>query len=89
METGKNMDITMSAQNADRDASEYAAKEAANEVPIGFGFSLAMNEKAMRVFGGMTKAEQDRWISLAGKAESKADMEKLVNRIGGTENRMF
>jgi len=56
--------------------------EGAKDVPIGFGLSLAMNEKAMEHYSQMTESERKGWLAEAGQVKSKAEMEKLVNRIG-------
>jgi len=56
--------------------------EGAKDVPIGFGLSLAMNEKAMEHYSQMTEAERKSWLEKAGQVQSKAEMEKLVSRIG-------
>ncbi len=58
--------------------------EGAKDVPIGFGLSLAMNEKAMEHYGRMTEAERKSWLLRAGQVESKAEMEKLVDEIGAS-----
>jgi len=41
-----------------------------------------MNEKAMRHYSRMTEAERKSWLEKAGQVQSKAEMEKLVSRIG-------
>ncbi len=56
--------------------------EGAKDVPIGFGLSLAMNEKAMEHYSKMTEDERKNWLEEAGQVSSKAEMESLVNRIG-------
>jgi len=56
--------------------------EGAKDVPIGFGLSLAMNEKAMKHYSRMTEAERKSWLEKAVQVQSKVEMEKLVNRIG-------
>ena len=56
--------------------------EGAKDVPIGFGLSLAMNERAMENYGKMTDGERRQWLAKAGAVESRAEMEQLVNKIG-------
>jgi len=56
--------------------------EGVKDVPIGFGLSLAMNEKAMEHYSQMTEAERKNWLEKAGQVQSKTEMEKLVNQIG-------
>lgn len=59
------------------------------EMPLGFSFSLAMDEKAMDRFAGMSEAEKNRVISQARSVQSKAEMEQLVAGIGkGTDRGM-
>ncbi len=40
-----------------------------------------MNEKAMEHYSQMTESERKSWLAEAGQVKSKAEMEKLVNRI--------
>lgn len=51
-------------------------------VPIGFGLGLAMHENAMKNYSGMNEEEQERVLERARQAESKQDMEILINQIG-------
>lgn len=51
------------------------------ELPIGFGFSLAMNEKAMKKFAKMDENQKSRVIEQSRHANSKHEMEQLVNKI--------
>ncbi|MDO5416983.1 MAG: hypothetical protein Q4F29_07280 [Lachnospiraceae bacterium] len=55
--------------------------EGAKDVPIGFGLSLAMNEHAMERYSQMTEMERKNWLLQARQVKSKAEMEKLVNRM--------
>ncbi|MCI7097629.1 MAG: hypothetical protein MR966_01700 [Lachnospiraceae bacterium] len=52
------------------------------ELPIGFGLSLAMNEQAMKRFSQMDETEKSRVIEESRHVNSKREMEQLVNRIG-------
>ena len=52
------------------------------ERPLGFSFSLAMDEKAMDRFAAMSEAEKNRVIGQARSVQSKAEMEQLVAGIG-------
>lgn len=56
--------------------------EGAKNVPIGFGLSLAMNERAMENYGKMADSEREQWLTRAGSVKSKSEMEQLVDRIG-------
>lgn len=52
------------------------------ELPIGFGLSLAMNEQAMKHFAEMDESQKSRVIEESRHVNSKREMEQLVNRIG-------
>ncbi|MGN1147052.1 MAG: hypothetical protein ACI4TB_01435 [Lachnospiraceae bacterium] len=52
-----------------------------NEMPLGLGFGLAMNEKAMENFAGMDVSEKARVIESAKNAHSKEQMEGIVSDI--------
>jgi len=51
-------------------------------IPIGFGLGLAMHENAMKNYSGMSHEEQQEVLERAKQAESKRDMELLINQIG-------
>ena len=52
-----------------------------NNIPLGLGFSLAMNNQAMQVFSGMTDVEKKQVIEAARGVQSKEEMENLVQSI--------
>lgn len=52
------------------------------ELPIGFGLSLAMNEKAMENFADMDQTQKAQLIEQSRHVNSKREMEQLVNKIG-------
>ncbi|MED9904036.1 MAG: hypothetical protein UFG06_07615 [Lachnospiraceae bacterium] len=52
-----------------------------NEMPLGLGFGLAMNEKAMENFARMDAAEKAGIVESAHNVHSKAQMEKIVQDI--------
>lgn len=52
------------------------------ELPIGFGLSLAMNEKAMNRFAQMDETQKKEVIEESRHVSTKREMEQLVNRIG-------
>lgn len=56
-----------------------------NEMPIGFGFMLAANNKAMDNFSNMTDEEKRRVIEVSRTKETKQDMEKFVEDLGKLE----
>lgn len=51
-------------------------------IPIGFGLGLAMHENAMKNYSGMNDEEQGKVLEQARQAQSKKDMEILINQIG-------
>lgn len=48
------------------------------EMPLGLGFGLAMNEQAMNSFSSMTEEEKKQVIEAARNVQSKAEMYSLV-----------
>lgn len=51
------------------------------ELPIGFGLSLAMNEQAMQRFAGMTDSAKDAVVERSRGVSSRREMEKLVEDV--------
>lgn len=52
-------------------------------MPLGLGFSLAMNEDAMNSFAKMSEQEKSQVIEAARSVQSKQEMKKLVDDIAG------
>lgn len=50
-------------------------------LPLGLGFGLAMNEKAMDIFASMNEEEKKQVIEAARGMTSKEEMQNLVNNI--------
>ena len=50
-------------------------------LPIGLGLSLAMNQKAMDRFSGMTEAEKERTIAKSRGVKSKREMDRIVSSL--------
>lgn len=50
-------------------------------LPLGLGFGLAMNEKAMNSFASMNEEEKKQVIEAARGMTSKEEMQNLVNNI--------
>ena len=50
-------------------------------LPLGLGFGLAMNEKAMDSFTSMNEEEKKQVIEAARGMTSKEEMQNLVNNI--------
>ena len=60
-------------------------EERENAMPVGLGFGLAMNEKAMSRFSDMTDAEKRQVIEAARGVSSKQEMQSLVENIADIE----
>ncbi|WP_434309771.1 hypothetical protein [Hominifimenecus sp. rT4P-3] len=56
------------------------------ELPVGFGFSLAMNESAMNRFASMSDAEKKQVLEAARQAQTKDQMEQIVRDIAQLED---
>ena len=52
-----------------------------NQMPIGLGLSLAMNQKAMDRFSDMTEAEKEQAIARSRKVKSKREMDRIVSSL--------
>lgn len=52
-------------------------------MPLGLGFSLAMNEDAMNSFAKMSEQEKSQVIEAARSVQSKQEMKNLVDDIAG------
>lgn len=52
------------------------------ELPIGFGLSLAANEKSMEAFANMSEAEKESTVNKSRQIHSKTEMEQFVNSLG-------
>ena len=52
-----------------------------NQLPIGLGLSLAMNQKALDRFSGMTEAEKERTIAKSRGVKSKREMDRIVSSL--------
>ena len=53
-------------------------------LPIGFGLSLAANEKSMEAFSAMSEAQKEVTVEKARGMHTRADMENFVNSLGKT-----
>ncbi|WP_302627131.1 hypothetical protein [uncultured Eubacterium sp.] len=53
------------------------------EMPMGLGFGLAMNENAMKNFSAMPDNEKKQVIEAARAVNSKSEMKSLINDIAG------
>lgn len=52
-----------------------------NQLPIGLGLSLAMNQRAMDRFAHMTEIEKERAIAKSRDVKSKREMDRIVNSL--------
>ena len=55
------------------------------DMPMGLSFRMAMNEKALNTYAEMTPEEKERVIDAARHAQSKEEMQRLVDRMGEGE----
>ena len=53
-----------------------------NDMPIGFGLSLAANEKAMAVFSSLSDDEKRIVIQESRNQHSKSEMKQFVEQLG-------
>ena len=51
------------------------------DMPIGFGLSLAANEKSMEAFAKMSDAQKEAVVEKSRQMHTKADMQKFVNSL--------
>ena len=52
-----------------------------NELPLGFGFALAQNPDAMKIFASLSRSEQSELLQKAHAVSSKEEMQSLVNNL--------
>lgn len=50
-------------------------------LPIGLAFALAQNPRAMKVFAGLPAAAQAWLVAQARAADSREEMQALVDRL--------
>ena len=59
------------------------------ELPLGFMAALVQDKRAMQVFARMSEGEQDKVLSRAQRARTRADMPLIVaslsDRVSATE----
>lgn len=56
------------------------------DMPIGFGLSLAANQKSMEAFAAMSDAEKSVTVEKSRQMHTRADMERFVNSLGEKEH---
>ena len=50
-------------------------------MPIGFGLSLAANERSMEAFAAMSDAEKEITVEKSRSMRTREEMEQYVNRL--------
>ena len=51
-------------------------------MPVGFGLSLAANEKAMKAFAAMSESQKEAIVEQSRQMHTKKDMQQFVSRLG-------
>lgn len=51
------------------------------QLPVGLGLSLAMNQRAMERFANMTEAQKEQAIAKSRQVKSKREMDRIVNSL--------
>ena len=57
-----------------------------NELPLGFGMALMMNEKARAGFEGLSETEKEHIILKCKVAKIRAEMDRIVDSLIPSEN---
>lgn len=52
------------------------------DMPIGFGLSLAANEKSMEAFSDMSDSEKEKTVEKSRKMQTREAMEQFVDELG-------
>ena len=60
-----------------------------NGIPQGFGMSLSRNEKAMNNFSHLSEEEKRKVIELSKSVRSKAEMNRIVNKLESGKDELF
>ena len=62
-----------------------------SSLPLGFGMALAVNERAMQAYAGLTESEKEHIIMKCKDATSKEEMRRLVDSLApdGNVNSLF
>lgn len=55
-----------------------------NNLPIGFALGMAMRKDALEAYSRLTEAEKEQVINECRDAKSKADMDRIINRLSGS-----
>ena len=60
-----------------------------NGIPQGLGMALSRSEKAMNTFSSLNDNERKRVVELSKSVRSKAEMNRLVNKLEQGRNQLF
>lgn len=60
-----------------------------NGIPQGLGMALTKSEKAMNTFSSLNDNERKRVVELSKSVRSKAEMNRLVNKLEQGRNQLF
>lgn len=66
----------MDSNNYDKTASP------ASQLPLGLAMGMAMNENAMKNYACLSDARKEKVIADSRNVTNKAEMERLVERLG-------
>lgn len=56
------------------------------DIPLGFGFALAMNEPAMGAYAALSETEKEHLIMRCRDAKSKEEMQRIVDSLVSDKN---
>lgn len=61
------------------------------ELPLGFGMALAMNERAMEGYAGLSESQKEQIIMKCKDAKSKEEMRQIVDSLvpGGNASELY
>ena len=65
------------------DSNNYEKKASpASQLSLGLAMGMAMNENAMKNYAGLSDTRKEKVIADSRNVTSKAEMERLVERLG-------
>ena len=50
-------------------------------LPLGFAMGMAMNEKALNLYGKLTEYEKEQLLAESRNVKSKEEMDQLIQRL--------
>ena len=54
-----------------------------NNLPIGFAMGMAMRADALEAYSRLTESEKEQILNDCRDAKSKADIDRIINRLSG------